>query len=166
LVFGCPNNRKILNDNLLKNEEMFVEFFRKLGEYCENKNVKICVENVSSFYKCNYLNSISDCASIVKKINNPNIKTMIDIGNALMEKDEWYDLCDRESDLYNIDVSNKFLKPLSLNENDNIHKLFNFMLNIIDYKYTINLEMILENDENELNNLCESLRKFIHCYGK
>ena len=166
LVFGCPNNRKILNDDLLKNEELFVEFFRKLGEYCENKNVKICIENVSSFYKCNYLNSICDCASIVKKINNPNIKTMIDIGNALMEKDEWYDLRDRESDLYNIDVSNKFLKPLSVNENDNTHKIFNFMLKLIDYKNTINLEMILENDENELKNLCESLQKFIHCYGK
>lgn len=157
LIFGCPNNRKILN-SLENNEETFIKFFRSLGDSC--KKVKICIENVSSFYKCNYLNLISDCDSVVKKINHPNIKTMIDIGNALMEKDEWYDLTDKISNLYNIDVSNKFLQPIL---SKSVHPLFRALIDNINYKNTINLEMIIA--ENELSSLCISLCNFIDYYG-
>lgn len=160
LIFGCPNNRKIFN-NSINNEEIFINFFRCLGDYCTK--VKICIENVSSFYKCNYLNLISDCDAIVKKINHPKIKTMIDIGNALIEKDEWYDLTDKISNLHNIDVSNKFLKPF-LSRYNNVHSLFSLLLNNINYNNVINLEMII--NENELNNLCISLQNFIEYYGK
>ena len=46
LVFGCPKNRKIINVND-DNNTIFIDFFKKIGDYLQNKNLTICLENNS-----------------------------------------------------------------------------------------------------------------------
>ena len=153
LVFGCPKNRKIINQNL-NNEKKFIEFFRKIGNYSKKRNIKISIENISKKYNCNYLNNINSCLDINKKINKKNIKNMIDIGNAILERDESNLI---NSEIYNIDVSTKNMKPL-LKITKNYKRYVEKIINLKVKNY--NLEM-LNNTEKELQNLNISLNNFI-----
>lgn len=161
IVFGCPRNRKILDLNE-NNEKIFVDFFKKIGNYLENKNVKICIENNSKKYDCNFINSIDECASIVRKINKNNIKMMVDLGNALMEQDEWNNLKKNMDIIYNIDISNPYMEAFSKTHNSN--KTFNYILKQNKYDKIINLEMLIRS-KNELIILNNSILNFINIYS-
>jgi len=163
LVFGCPRNRKIINtENIIENENIFIKFFNELGEYCLNKEITICIENNSKQYNCNFLNTIDEVGIIVRKINHPNIKMMIDNGNAFMENDDLSNFEKYNDIIYNIDVSQENMNNFS---NPNImNNLYSELIKKNNYKNKINLEMII-NNENELNILTESLNNFIQIYG-
>jgi len=160
LVFGCPKNRKILDFNL-DNNLLFINFFKKIGDYCEGKELTICLENNSKQYNCNFINTIDECANLVRKIDKPNIKMMIDIGNAVMENDTWYYLNKYMDIIYNIDISNEYMKDFF--EIKEIHPIFSFALNRNKYNKTKNLEMLIK-DENELDILTKSIENFIYTY--
>ena len=160
LVFGCPKNRKIIDSNL-DNNLIFVNFFKRIGEYCNNKEITICIENNSKKYNCNFINNIEECANIVRKIENKNIKMMIDIGNAVMENDTWIYLEKYLDILYNIDISNEFMKDFRYPHE--CHEIFNFVLKKNKYKFIKNLEM-LNNNDNELEILNKSINNFINIY--
>ena len=162
IVFGCPQNRKI-NDNSIDNENLFINFFRNIGDYCIDKNIIICIEPNSKKYNCNYLNLIKDVGNIVNKINHNNIKMMIDIGNIIMENDDILDIYNYKDIIYNIDISQEkmidFCNPHELNLK------FKNILNDINYNKKINLEMLINNKDNELDILNSSLYNFIKLYG-
>jgi sugar phosphate isomerase/epimerase len=161
LVFGCPKNRNIINEKL-DNENVFINFFKKIGDYCNDKNITICIENNSKKYNCNFLNKINECFNIVNKINHPKIKMMVDLGNAVMENDNWYYLYKYIDLIHNIDISHENMKDFSKVDESNY--IFNFVLNRYKYNNIINLEMIINND-NELEILCDSLNNFINIYS-
>jgi hypothetical protein len=87
---------------------------------------------------------------------------MIDLGNAVMENDEWYYIKDYIDIIYNIDISNPFMKDFS--NNHEAHEIFNFILKKNKYNKIINLEMLI-NNENELELICKSLENFIKIYS-
>ena len=163
LVFGCPKNRKVIDCDK-DNNAMFIEFFKRIGEYCQDKDVTICIENNSKKYNCNFINKIDECAELVRKIDNPNIKMMIDIGNAVMEQDTWFYLKKHMDILYNVDIAHEYMKDFS--ELHESHRVFNFVLNTNNYNYMKNLEMLIKDPENELDILCKSLHNFISVYAK
>jgi sugar phosphate isomerase/epimerase len=161
LVFGCPKNRKILDDKQ-DNVSIFVDFFQNLGNYCQGKNIIICLENNSKKYNCNFINTIDECASIVRGINKKNVKMMVDLGNAVMERDDWYYLKKQMDILYNIDISHENMADFS-----NIHEsndIFKFVLKNNKYDKIINLEMLIRG-KNELDILRVSLNNFISIYN-
>ena len=161
LVFGCPKNRKIINFEL-DNDEIFINFFKEVGIYCENKDIIICIENNSKQYNCNYLNTIEECEKIVRQIDKSNIKLMVDLGNSVMENDKWYYLETKMDIISNIDVSNpnmsNFVEPHESN------RIFTHILNYNKYKKKINLEMLIK-EENELEILIKSLKNFVNIYS-
>ena len=157
LVFGCPRNRKILNidDN---NESIFCDFFNELGNYIGNHNLTICIEPNSKKYGCNFMNTIEETGNIVRKINNKNIKLMVDVGNIIMENDN-IDMIYKYSDiLYNIDIASENMEPFHTTD---VHNNFMKVIKNINYRKKINLEMIIKDQDNELDILCNSLNKFI-----
>ncbi len=162
LVFGCPKNRKIVN-NEIDNDGVFIDFFKIIGDYCHDKNIHICIENNSKKYGCNFINKINECYNLVAKINHPKIKMMVDLGNALMENDEWYYLNQYIDLIYNIDISQENMGDFS-----NVHEsnyIFNFVLNHNKYNNILNLEMLI-NKDNEIEMLTNSLNNFINIYGQ
>jgi sugar phosphate isomerase/epimerase len=161
LVFGCPKNRKIINNDTEKNDEIFIKFFQKIGDYIGDNNLKLCIENNSKIYGCNYLNTINEVGDIVNKINHKNIKMMIDVGNAIMENDNLDVILNYSDIIYNIDIACENMKPFT--NYNNLHKKFIEILNNINYDKKMNLEMILNtnNEENELELLRDSLFNFI-----
>mgnify|MGYP005995040559 CR=1 FL=1 len=162
LVFGCPRNKKIL-DMEADNSRIFIDFFKKIGDYMEGKDIVICIENNSNKYNCNFLNTIDECAELVSKINKNNVKMMVDVGNAIMENDSWYYLKKNINIIYNIDVAHPFMKDFS--ELHESNEIFNFVLKNNHYKKIINLEMLIKNKENELDLLYKSLDNFIKTYS-
>lgn len=167
LVFGCPKNRKILEFNQYKedNHNIFITFFKELGEYCDNKNIKICIEPNSKIYNCNFLTKIKEVGEIVRKINNNNIKMMIDIGNVMMENDNINDIYQFSDIIYNVDISTEQMHPLV--NLDKLHIQFNDILKNIHYDHNINLEMLINenSNEDELHVLRKSLQNFISVYA-
>jgi sugar phosphate isomerase/epimerase len=161
LVFGCPKNRKILNnnDNI---DSVFINFFKNLGDYIGNRQLTISIENNSVKYDCNYLNTISEVGNIVTKIDHPNIKMMIDIGNCIMDNDNIDDLIMYKNLINHIHISTPFMKPFINCDKKEYLKFIN-LLNIINYDKIISLEF-LNNGENELENLNKSLKNFIELF--
>lgn len=164
IVFGCPRNRRLPNVNYNDNDEnMFISFFKDVGDYLVDKNINVCIEPNSKKYNCNYINTIKEAGEIVKKINNPNVRMMIDIGNLIMENDNIDDIYNYIDLIYNVDISQEnmidFTNPDCLNM-----QLKNILKNI-NYNKKINLEMIINNDLDELDLLNKSLCNFINIYG-
>jgi sugar phosphate isomerase/epimerase len=163
LVFGCPRNRFINNiDNMEKNNSIFIEFFKEIGNYTNGKDITICIEPNSKKYNCNYINKIKEAGELVKSIDHPNIKMMVDIGNAIMEEDDLQDIYNYKEYIYNIDVANENMLPFT-NYVDK-HMDFKKILADIKYNKNINLEMMIK-EENELETLCLSLENFINVFG-
>lgn len=164
LVFGCPKNRQIL-DFSLNNNEIFINFFKKIGSYLDDKNIVVCIENNSTQYNCNFINTIKECGNIVRSINKKNIKMMIDIGNTIMDNYDLNDIKDYTDIVYNIDISQPFMKDFSSPHEYNY--VFTTLLKKNNYNKTINLEMLNNNDnnDNELKIICKSLKNFINIYG-
>ena len=163
IVFGCPRNRKVL-DETLDNNEIFINFFRNIGDYLDGKNVKICLENNSKEYNCNFINTIEECRYLVRKINKANIKMMVDLGNAIMEKDDWYYLKKNMDIIYNIDVAHPYMKDFS--EVHESNEIFNFVIKNNNYDKMINLEILIKDENNELQILRSSLYNFINIYSR
>tara|TARA_Y100000768_G_C23960477_1_gene675097 strand:+ start:239 stop:1840 length:1602 start_codon:yes stop_codon:yes gene_type:complete len=162
LVFGCPKNRKIL-DKTLDNNKIFIDFFKKIGDYLDGKNIKICLENNSKYYNCNFINTIEECSNFIRKINKNNIKMMVDLGNAVMEKDDWYYLKKHIDIIYNIDIAHSYMKDFSEIHESNV--IFNFVIKNNNYNKIINLEMLIKDENDELNILIKSLNNFINIYS-
>lgn len=165
LVFGCPRNRSILNNDTDYNNNEFIRFFMKVGDYCLNKDITICIEPNTKKYNCNYINTIKEAGDVVEKINKPNIKMMVDIGNVIMENDNLNMMYDYKNIIYNIDVSEENMKPFQ--NSNQMHEKFKSILVDINYKRSINLEMLIQenSEENELEILNSSLEKFIEIFG-
>jgi len=165
LVFGCPRNRQIIEDNNdnIKNDNIFINFFREIGDYCKDKDITICIEPNSKIYNCNYLNKISEVGEIVKKIDNNNIKMMVDIGNAIMENDDLSEIHMYKDIIYNIDISEKNMKDFG--DPHALNYVFINALKMIKYNYNINLEMLINNKEDELCILRKSLNNFVELYS-
>jgi len=164
LVFGCPKNRKIENFEL-NNRSIAIDFFRDLGDYCNDKNIIICLEPNSKKYNCNFLNNIKETESITREINHKNIKMMIDLGNAIMEEDNNIiniaDINDIADIIYHIHISQEYLRNFTNPHIDNYK--FTNMLREIKYDKMITLEML--NPEDDLELLKLSIINFVNIYG-
>lgn len=162
LVFGCPRNRKVL-DEALDNNQIFIDFFKRIGDYLQGKSVKICLENNSKKYNCNFMNTIQECSDIVREIDKDNIKMMVDLGNAIMEGDEWYYLKEHMDIIYNIDVSNPYMTDFSYSHES--AEMFNFVIKKNNYDGIINLEMLIKDENNEIDILTKSINNFIEKFS-
>ena len=157
IVFGCPKNRRIININQ-DNDNIFIDFMIKLGDYIGDRDLIISIENNSKKYNCNYLNTINEVGYITKKINHKNIRMMVDIGNCIMDNDNINNLCDYKDYINHIHISMPYMNPL-INYNKVLYDYFINMLNGISYDKIISLEF-LNNSNNEFDNLITSLKNF------
>jgi hypothetical protein len=79
-----------------------------------------------------------------------------------MENDYWYYLNKHIDIIYNIDVAHE-----NMNNFSNVHEsnyIFKFVLDNNNYDKTINLEMLIK-DDNEIEILNNSLKNFIKIYS-
>jgi sugar phosphate isomerase/epimerase len=159
LVFGCPKNRKII-DVSKPNDNIFIDFFSKLGDYIGERDIIISIENNSKKYECNYLNNIKEVGEIVNKINNSHIKMMVDIGNCIMENDNIENIYYYKDIINHIHISMPFMNTFD-NYNTKIYTKLLGILKEINYNKIVSLEFI-NNNVNRLENLNISLSNFVN----
>lgn len=164
LVFGCPKNRRILDNNIETNENKFIKFMTELGDYINNRNLIISIENNSKKYDCNFLNTIKEVGDIVLKINHPKIKMMIDIGNCIMDHDdfEYINFNFYKNIINHIHISMPYMNPLFYINNKYIQ--FIKILKDINYQNIISLEFLnnqYNDSSKELKLLNKSLSNFL-----
>ena len=152
IVFGCPRNRFVINKNI-DNEIIFVEFFKKLGPILEKCKIKLCLENNSKKYNCNFGNTVDEIGELVELINHPNICKMVDTGNCIMENDVI-----NVNNTHHIHIAEPFMNPFVDVSSENVDVIFKIM----DYKNKITLEML----PCELSDFVTSLSNFKTIFGK
>lgn len=155
IVFGCPKNRYVFPE-IEDVHLQAVQFFRKLGDRC--KTTTICVENNSTQYGCNFLTTPQEVASFVRLVNHPQIKMMIDIGNAVMEGAEIVDCIRANVDILgHVHISEPKMEAFQASA---LHREVAETLMSIGYNKGVTLEMLPKNPQ-EFSNAIE---EFVSIY--
>lgn len=146
LVFGCPKNRYV-PDGMTNEHKIAIDFFRVLGELAAEKDVTICLENNSSKYGCNFLTTVSEVGSFVRSVNHPNIRMMIDVGNALMEGENTVcaQIRDNIDILGHFHVSAPYMRGPLFKMFHKFHCDIAQQLQIMNYAGGVTLEMLCSN---------------------
>jgi len=135
IVFGCPKNRNIENEN---NRNLGDFFFKELDFIAKVNNVNIALEPNPVIYGTNFLNSTLDTASYIKKNKFKNIKLNFDLGTVIYNNEDLSFLIDNIEIINHIHISEPFLAPL---ENRDIHLQVFKMLNDTFYNKGVSIEM-------------------------
>jgi len=138
IVFGSPKNRFC---NLKKDDadNIFVETMEKIGSVCKKDDIYFCIEPNAEIYGCNYITNSFDGLSILKKINNKNIRLHLDA--ACMHLSDDYGLENTEIQNYveHFHVSEPYLS--NFDEPKDSHIYYSNILNKINYNKNICIEM-------------------------
>lgn len=70
--------------------KLAVQVMRELAEYAEEKNVIIVIEPVTML-QTNFLNSTQEALELIKQVNHPSFRAMIDIYHANIEDKNIYE---------------------------------------------------------------------------
>ena len=162
IVFGCPNNRRILNHDI-QNQYIFIQFFRQIGDYIGERDITISIENNSRKYKCNYLNTIREIGDMVMLINHKKIKMMIDIGNSIMEADNLDDIYNYNHLINHVHISMPFMRPF-IGYNREQYLKFRYIIEKISYDKIISLEFLCQQCGDEIICISDSLRNLVELF--
>jgi len=88
--------------------ELLVKQLREVAEYAEKKNIVICLEALNRF-ETSFLNLTSQVTDVVKQVDHPSCKVMIDLFHAGIEEKDLGDA---------IRTAGKHLYHLQVAEND------------------------------------------------
>lgn len=83
-------------------EKYAVAAFQELSDYAALKNVKIALETVT-IMQTNFINTLEEAVRIIKMVNRPNFKLMMDIFHMNLEEKDLYQAI-RDYSEYNIHV--------------------------------------------------------------
>ncbi len=140
LVFGCPKNRNIQNEN---DYEIALKFFKTIGEYAQQKHTVFAIEPNPTIYNTNFINTTKQAFDIVKDIDCKAVKVNVDLG-TIIENNENIEIIEENIHLVNhIHISEPNLE--SIQKRDMHNKLKN-ILNKNNYDKYISIEMKNQND--------------------
>lgn len=137
LVFGCPKNRNIENNNL-DAEQIACDFFKTINDYAFEKGVVVAIEPNPTIYNTNFLNTTKEAITFVKNLGCEAIKINCDLGTVLYNE-ESIDYIIKNIGLINhIHISEP---NLLVPEKRNIHKMLIENLERTGYNKYVSIEM-------------------------
>ena len=87
LVFGSGGARNVPDGwDRTKAMEQVVNFARMAAEQCAKNGVLLVAEHLNK-KECNILNSVFECDGVVRQVNNPNFKNLVDCYHLWLEKE-------------------------------------------------------------------------------
>lgn len=87
IVFGSGKSREIPDGyDRQKAWQQFVELLSKMAPLAEEQNVTVALEPLNSS-ETNFINSLADGIEIVKAVDHPNIRLLVDIYHMLRENE-------------------------------------------------------------------------------
>jgi|10_taG_2_1085330.scaffolds.fasta_scaffold00396_21 sugar phosphate isomerase/epimerase len=113
IVLGSPRNRKPLEGQTDEEiEEISHNFFTELGELfrVNSPETLVCIEPNAKHYDCSFITNSYQGAELVSRINHPNIKLHLDVGNMSLEKENGKMILD--PNVFHFHLSEPDLKPV------------------------------------------------------
>lgn len=87
LVFGSGGARQIPDGfSRDKAREQFLAYLKRLGPIAQKENVTVLIECLNS-KECNFINKLSEGASLVKDAAHPNVQLLADIFHMMVDND-------------------------------------------------------------------------------
>ena len=152
LIFGSPINRRIDLKKKQKQGKIGIQILKKIITLCKNNNMILCIEPNAKYYKCNYINSVSQAIKLVNTINSRHFLINADTGNISLENKRLVNLKKKKNLFGNFQVSEKNLICLTKGRINHKKILNQFDLS----KKIISLEMKNIN----INKIRSEIKKF------
>jgi sugar phosphate isomerase/epimerase len=135
LVFGCPRNRVIENDNDIN---IAVSFFSQLGEYAKLNSTILSIEPNPTIYNTNFINYTKEAFEFVDIVKSNGFKVNIDLG-TIIYNDESLQVVTDNIDLVNhIHISEPNLELIKKRK---IHNELSNILKRANYQGFVSIEM-------------------------
>lgn len=107
VIFGSGGSRKLMNGwTKEKADVQFVELLKKMGPIAQKHGITIALEQLNSS-ECNYINTISEAATIVRAADHPNIRLLADLYHMAREGDTPEDLKAAADLLVHVEIAEK-----------------------------------------------------------
>ncbi len=141
LVFGSPRNRAVPETMTAeKAEQKAVEFFHSLGCAYAEMGVILGLEPNPAAYACNFIQTIDEAASLIRKVDSPGFRLHLDAGEMQMNDEVIESVVPRHIDLVaHVHASEPMLAPLSASWAG--HKRLAAVLKANGYNGWVSLEM-------------------------
>lgn len=136
VVFGSPKSRHLYETT----EDEAVRFFKEVSLLNNEMGINLCIEHNSKLYGCTWLTTLKEVIEFVKKVNNPSFLVNLDLGNFMMENEDfnWSNL--DLNIIGHIQISWKNLLPLPFECLDKYKRIIKNLIKL-GYKRSISLEM-------------------------
>lgn len=159
LSFGSPRNR--VRGNLELNDAISIAtpVFYELAAYAKMADILICIEPVSSEFRCDFINTIEECVQLVESVEHSHFRLLLDTGTLINNKEECRETIRRNAcHISHVHINDPNLFPPS-NENME-HSIIVETLRSIDYQNWLTLEF-LSRDQS----LAEDVAYGLECYA-
>ena len=144
LVFGCPKNRCIREDN---DVEVAVEFFRTLGDYAVEHGTVLAMEANPVIYGTNFLNKTQEAIDFINRVGSKGFKLNLDFGTIVYNEESIENLASYIPLISHVHISEPNLKLI---EHRDEHKVLIQMLRDAGYDRFVSIEMGKREDINDV----------------
>ena len=135
LVFGCPKNRVIGEDD---DRNVAVSFFRELGDYAAEHRTVLAMEANPVIYGTNFINTTKEAIELIKEVGSKGFKLNLDFGTIIYNEESIEDIAPHIDLINHIHISEPNLKLI---ERRAEHKSLMQMLRDAGYDRYVSIEM-------------------------
>lgn len=107
VIFGSGGSRALKNGWPKEKADLqFVELLKKMGPIAQKYGVTVALEQLNSG-ECNYINTISEAAAILRAVDHPNVRLLADLYHMAKEGDTPEDLKAAADLLVHVEIAEK-----------------------------------------------------------
>ena len=147
LVFGSPRNRLIvIYDNVKK---IAKKFFTEIAEVAKEFNILFCIEPNAQAYDCNFITNVDQAIALVKYIDHPHFKMMVDLSTVIANQDiVSAEIQKALPHMKHCHISEPFLKPII--DRQHTHNEIAACLHKNNYSGAVSIEINTNKIDNNL----------------
>jgi len=139
LVLGAPKNRKRGQVSVSNAMDIAIDFLRKAGEICHEKQCCLGIEHNPVEYGCDFITNATDARQLVDMTNHPGVQLHIDAAGLHMCGGDISEVIKNVSPFVHYHISEPMLEPISGGVVD--HKTAFRTLKEINYPNWYSIEM-------------------------
>lgn len=153
LVFGCPRNRMIKDENY---KEIAYSFFSDLASYAKLNKTILSMEPNPSIYNTNFINYTDEAFKFAKLINSDGFKVNLDLGTIIYNNEDLQIISDNIELVNHIHISEP---RLALIEKRELHNKLVSILKQKKYNKYISIEMGKRDNLDEVKKTIDYIRE-------
>ncbi|MGV6847590.1 MAG: sugar phosphate isomerase/epimerase family protein [Marinibacterium sp.] len=88
LVFGSPKNRVRGDLDFDAATRVALPALRRIGEAAEARGCVFCLEANATGYGCDFMTRVDEAAAVVRAVDHPGVRLILDTGNMAMENED------------------------------------------------------------------------------